>query len=161
MPPLSILYNTSENHRKIAVALQQMWKKHLNIDVTMVNEEWKVYLDTRERMQYTIARFSWIGDYVDPNTFIDMWVTGGGNNHTGWSSAEFDDLVLRKIPAMKSQAERFAGFHQAETILMREMPILPIYTYATKHLVSASVKGMPSNIMDYYSFKHIYLEPQR
>jgi oligopeptide transport system substrate-binding protein len=161
MPPLSILYHTSENHRKIAVALQQMWKKHLNIDVTMVNEEWKVYLDTRERMQYTIARFSWIGDYVDPNTFIDMWVTGGGNNHTGWSSAEFDDLVLRKIPAMKSQAERFAGFHQAETILMREMPILPIYTYATKHLVSASVKGMPSNIMDYYSFKHIYLEPQR
>jgi oligopeptide transport system substrate-binding protein len=161
MPPLEILYNTNEGHRKIAVALQQMWKKHLNIDVTMVNQEWKVYLDTRDRMEYTIARASWIGDYVDPNTFIDMWVTNGGNNKTGWSNAGFDELVLRKIPAMKTHEERLAGFHKAETILMQEMPILPIYTYATKHLVSPSVKGMPTNIMDYHSFKHIYLEPAR
>lgn len=161
MPPLEILYNTSEAHRKIAVALQQMWKKHLNIDVTMVNQEWKVYLDTRDRMDYTISRASWIGDYVDPNTFLDMWITDGGNNKTGWSNAEFDELILRRIPAMKTQEERLAGFHQAETILMREMPILPIYTYATRHLVSPSVKGMPVNIMDYHSFKHIYLEPAR
>jgi oligopeptide transport system substrate-binding protein len=62
---------------------------------------------------------------------------------------------------MKTTAERLAGFHQAETILMQEMPIIPIYTYATKHLVSPSVKGMPTNIMDYYSFKDIYLEPAK
>jgi oligopeptide transport system substrate-binding protein len=161
MPPLEILYNTHEAHRKIAVAIQQMWKKYLNIDVTMVNQEWKVYLATRNQKDYTIARASWIGDYVDPNTFLDLWITDGGNNRTGWSNAEYDDLILRRIPAMKTREERMAGFYKAETILMEEMPILPIYTYATKHLVRPSVKGMPANILDYYSFKDIYLEPER
>lgn len=158
-PKVEILYNTQESHRKIAVALQQMWKIHLNIDVTMVNQEWKVYLDSRDALNYDLCRAGWIGDYVDPNTFIDMWVTGGGNNDTGWSNAEYDDLVLRKIPAMKTDAERIAGFSRAETILMEELPIIPIYFYSTRHLVQTSVKGMPGNLMDYYSFKHVYLEP--
>jgi oligopeptide transport system substrate-binding protein len=158
MPPLEILYNTHEGHRKVAVAVQQMWKKYLNIDVTMVNQEWKVYLDTRDNMDYTVVRYSWIGDYVDPNTFLDMWLTGGGNNKTGWSNKEFDELVSRTIPAMKTTPERLAGFYKAESILMDEMPVIPIYTYATKHLISPSLKGMPLNIMDYFSFKHMYLE---
>lgn len=161
MPPLEILYNTHDLHRKIAVAVQQMWKKHLNIDVTMVNQEWKVYLDTRSNMDFTVVRWAWIGDYVDPNTFLDIWTTDSGNNDTGWSNAEYDDLVLRKIPAMKTTAERFAGFKKAETILIEEMPVIPVYTYTTKHLVSRSVKGLPENIMDYFSFKHIYLEPSK
>ncbi len=159
-PKIEILYNTQEQHRKIAVALQQMWKTHLNIDVTMVNQEWKVYLDSRDALNYDLCRAGWIGDYVDPNTFIDMWVTGGGNNDTGWSNAEYDELVQRKIPNMKTNAERIAGFARAETILMENMPIIPIYSYSTRHLVSNSVKGMTGNIMDYYSFKHIYLEPE-
>lgn len=161
LPPIEILYNTHEQHRKIAVAVQQMWKKNLGIDVTMVNEEWKVYLDTVDTLNYTVARAAWIGDYVDPNTFLDMWVTKGGNNKTGWSNAEYDDLILRKIPAMKTQAERFEGFKRAETILMQEMPIIPVYTYATKHLVRPSVKGMPGNILDFFSFKDVYLEPAK
>jgi oligopeptide transport system substrate-binding protein len=161
LPKIEILYNTSEQHRKVAVALQQMWKQHLNIDVGMVNQEWKVYLDSRNRRDYTITRASWIGDYVDPDAFLGLWVTGSGNNKTGWSSAVYDELLLRKIPAMKTQAERFAGFLQAESILMQEMPVLPLYTYATKHLVSPSVRGMPPNIMDYTAFKHVYLEPRR
>src|SRR5690606_3327603 len=85
MPPLEILYNTHEQHRKIAVAIQQMWKQHLNIDVRMVNQEWKVYLDSRNRRDFTIARAGWIGDYVDPTGFLDLWITDGGNNNTGWS----------------------------------------------------------------------------
>jgi oligopeptide transport system substrate-binding protein len=158
-PKIEILYNTQEQHRKIAVALQQMWKTYLNIDVTMINQEWKVYLDSRDALNYDVCRAGWIGDYVDPNSFLDLWVTGGGNNDTGWSNTEYDDLMMRKIPAMKTTAERIAGFSRAETILMEEMPIIPIYTYATRHLVDSSVKGMPSNIMDYYSFKGVYLEP--
>ncbi len=160
LPKLEILYNTNEAHRKIAVTIQQMWKTHLNIDVTMVNQEWKVYLDSRDTLNYSIARAAWIGDYVDPNTFLDMWVTGGGNNDTDWSNAEYDDLLLRKIPAMKTNEERMAAFYRAETILMEEMPIIPIYIYATKYLVNPSVKGLPANLMDYFSFKHVYLEPQ-
>ena len=160
-PKIEILYNTHEAHRKIAVALQQMWKTHLNIDVRMVNQEWKVYLDSRDALHYDVCRAGWIGDYVDPNTFLDLFVTGGGNNDTGWSNTEYDDLMLRKIPTMKTEAERIAGFARAETILMEEMPIIPIYFYSTRHLVQTSVKGMTGNIMDYYSFKHIYLEPER
>lgn len=161
LPPLEILYNTHEAHRKIAVALQQMWKKYLGIDVTMVNQEWKVYLDSRRTGNYTMARASWIGDYVDPDTFLNMFIKDGGNNRTGWSNPDYDELILRRIPAMKTQEERFAGFLRAETILMEEMPIVPIYTYATKHLVDPAVKGMPRNILDHVSFKHIYLEPAK
>lgn len=159
LPPLEILYNTHEQHRKIAVTLQQMWKQHLNIEVGMLNQEWKVYLDTRNQMDYSLARAGWIGDYVDPTTFLDLWITDGGNNNTGWSNPQFDELVLRRIPAMKTTAERLEGFAQAETILMQEMPAIPIYTYVTKHLVSPVVKGMPHNIMDFISYKHIHLEP--
>ncbi len=158
MPPLEILYNTHDTHRKIAVALQQMWKTHLNIDVTMVNQEWKVYLDTRQNRDYTLCRYGWIGDYVDPNSFLDMWTTESGNNQTGWSNAQFDELILRRIPTMKTHEERLQGFFEAETILMTEMPVIPIYIYDNKHLVHPSVKGAPSNIMDYFSFKDIYLE---
>ncbi len=159
MPPIEILYNTHEGHRKIAVALQQMWRRNLNIDVTMVNQEWKVFLNTRQNKDFTLARQGWIGDYVDPNTFLDLWITDGGNNNTNWSNKEFDDLILRRIPAMKTREERLAGFYKAETILMEEVPVIPIYTYVTKHLVRSSVKGMPSNLLDYYSFQDIYLEP--
>jgi oligopeptide transport system substrate-binding protein len=160
LPKIEILYNTQEGHRKIAVAIQQMWKTYLNIDVTMINQEWKVYLDTVDNLDYSVARYGWIGDYVDPNTFLGMWTTGSGNNKTGWSNKEYDDLITHKIPAMKTDEERRAGYYRAESILMNEMPVIPIYTYSTRHLVSSSVKGMPPNIMDYYSFKHIYLEPQ-
>ncbi len=156
-PTIEYLYNTQEQHRKIAVAVQQMWKKHLNINVTLANQEWKVYLDSRDTLSYDVVRAGWIGDYVDPNTFIDLWVTGGGNNDTGWSHAEYDDLVLRKIPAMKTQTQRLAGFHQAETLLMTEMPIIPIYMYSTRHLVDPHVRDMPTNLMDYYAFKHVWL----
>nr|PZN68629.1 MAG: peptide ABC transporter substrate-binding protein [Pseudomonadota bacterium] len=158
MPPLEILYNTHDTHRKIAVAIQQMWKKYLNISVSMLNQEWKVYLDTRDSGAYTICRYGWIGDYVDPNSFLDMWTRDSGNNKTGWSNPAYDELILRRIPNMKSQEERFAGFFEAETILINEMPIIPIYTYDNKHLVEPVVKGAPSNIMDYFSFKDMYLE---
>ena len=159
LPKIEILYNTNDAHRKIAVAIQQMWKTNLNIDVTMVNQEWKVYLDNRDTLNYSVARAAWIGDYLDPNTFLNMFITGGGNNDTGWSNAEYDDLILRKIPAMKTHEERMAGFYQAETILLNEMPIIPIYIYSTKYLIHPSVKGMPPNLLDHYLFKQVSLEP--
>lgn len=158
-PKFEIMYNTHEQHRKIAVAVQQMWKQHLNIEVGLVNQEWKVYLNSRDELDYDIARAAWIGDYVDPNSFIDMWVTGGGNNDTGWSNARYDDLVMRKIPLLKTHTERLAAYREAETILLHEMPIIPIYYYVTRHLVNRAVKGLPANILDYYALRQISLEP--
>lgn len=157
-PGLELTYNTSEDHRKIAVALQQMWKDVLNIEVTLTNQEWKVYLDSITSMNFEIARRGWIGDYVDPNNFLDLFLTGGGNNNTGFADPRYDDLVLRKAPQATSREDRFAIFHEAETILMEQMPIIPIYTYSSKHLIQPSVHGMPSNLMDNENFKYVWLE---
>ena len=160
-PTTEILYNTSEAHRKLAVAIQQMWKKELNINIQLLNQDWKVYLDTVSSGNYQIARAGWIGDYVDPNSFLDMWLKDGGNNRTGWSNEEYQRLVFEVAPRAKTQAERFAAFRKAEKILLDEVPIILIYTYVSKHLVAPSVKGLTPNLMDYPSYKHVYLSDER
>jgi oligopeptide transport system substrate-binding protein len=159
-PPIDILYNTHEDHRKIAVAIQQMFMQNLNIQVNLVNQEWKVYLDSHNNMNYDIARRGWIGDYVDPYTFLSMYITDGGNNKTGFSNARYDEIVLKEAPAELDRDKRYALYHEAETILLENMPILPIFTYQYKHLFTTSVKGMPDNIMGYYNYKYVYLEPE-
>ncbi len=156
-PGLQLLYNTSESHRKVALAIQQMWKQALNIDITLHNQDWKVYLDNERTMNYEISRAAWIGDYVDPNTFLDMFVTGGGNNRTGWSNRTYDDLIAGAAKTA-DQRQRYELFRQAETILMEEMPIAPIYTYSRIHLVSPDVHGWYENILAHQLYKRIYLE---
>lgn len=158
-PGLELIYNTSESHRKVAVALQQMWKDVLGIEVTLSNQEWKVYLDSVSEMNFDMARRGWIGDYVDPNNFLDLYLSDGGNNNTGFSDPVYDEMILERAPQAKTREERFRIFHAAETRLMEEMPIIPVYTYASKHLKHPSVKGLPPNLMDFVNFKTIRLEP--
>ena len=158
-PGLELVYNTSEGHRKIAVALQQMWKDVLNIEVTISNQEWKVYLDSVTQMDFQIARRGWIGDYVDANNFLDMYITDGGNNNTGFSDPRYDEMILKLAPQAKSQEERYKIFQEAETMLMEQMPIIPVYTYTSKHLIHPSVKGLPSNLMDSLNLKYVWLDP--
>ena len=157
-PGLELTYNTSESHRKIAVALQQMWKDALNIQVTLSNQEWKVYLDSVDQMNFQMARRGWIGDYVDPNNFLDLFLCDGGNNNTGFCDPDYDEMILRQAPQAASREERYAIFHAAETLLMEQMPIIPIYTYTSNHLIHPSVKGMPSNLMDSLNLKYVSLE---
>jgi oligopeptide transport system substrate-binding protein len=157
-PGLELTYNTSEDHRKIAVALQQMWKDILNIEVTLANQEWKVYLDSVTNMHFQIARRGWIGDYVDPNNFLDLFITGGGNNNTGFANPAYDEMVLREAPQAATKEERFAIFEKAETLLMEQMPIIPIFTYTSKHLIHPSVNGMPPNLMDSMNMKYVWLD---
>jgi oligopeptide transport system substrate-binding protein len=157
-PGLELKYNTSESHLKIAVALQQMWKDALNIDVTLANQEWKVYLDSVDEMDFQMARRGWIGDYVDPNNFLDLFLCGGGNNNTGFCDPVYDEMIQRQAPRAKTREERFAIFSEAETRLMEQMPIIPIYTYTSNHLIHPSVRGMPSNLMDSVNFKYISLD---
>jgi oligopeptide transport system substrate-binding protein len=157
-PGLELTYNTSESHLKIAVALQQMWKDALNIDITLTNQEWKVYLDSVDQMDFQMARRGWIGDYVDPNNFLDLFLCGGGNNSTGFCDPDYDDMIQHQAPQAKSREERYAIFHQAETRLMEQMPIIPIYTYTSNHLIHPSVRGLPPNLMDYVNFRYIWLD---
>jgi oligopeptide transport system substrate-binding protein len=159
-PAFSILYNTLEQHQKIAVAIQQMWRQELGINVELVNQEWQVYLDSQNTMNYDVVRRGWIGDYVDPNNFLDLFITDGGNNHTGFSNARYDEIILNAAPAALNRDERYALYQEAENLLMADMPVIPLYVYQSKHLKRPSLKGMPANIMDFYSWKHVYLEPQ-
>ena len=155
-PGLELMYNTSEGHRRIAIAIQQMWKTNLNINVTLTNQDWKVYLDKRDEKDYQVARAGWIGDYLDPNTFLDMYTSNSGNNDTGWSNRRYDALIAQ-AGATTDQERRFALFQDAESILMTELPIMPIYTYVSKSLVSPDVRGWYPNILDIHPYKNISL----
>lgn len=156
-PAFDILYNTSEDHRKIAVAIQQMWAQNLGVGVNLVNQEWKVYLATQENMNYQVSRRGWIGDYIDPNTFLDMFITDGGNNKTGFSDARYDQIIFEDAPAATDRETRYGLLFEAEQIMLDQMPIIPIYTYKSKHLRVPSLEGMPANLMDYFNYKYVSL----
>ena len=157
-PKLEILYNTQEGHRRIAEAIQEMWKKSLNIDVTLVNQEWKVFLAAQRQKDYQICRAGWIGDYVDPNTFLDMWTSWSQQNQTGWSSDEYDQLI-RQASRTQNMKARLELFQKAESILMDEIPIIPIYIYTRVYALHPSVKGWFHNILDHHPYKDIWLDP--
>ncbi len=157
LPPIEILFNTSENHKIIAEALQQMWRKQLNIDARLVNQELKVYYDTRREMNYEIIRSTWIGDYADPNSFLNLWVSNGANNQTGWSSLDYDRLI-EEAAQTSDQTARYRAFQQAEAILLEDAPILPVYFYTHAFLIRPSVKGWWPTILDHHPYKYVYLE---
>ena len=159
-PVCELLYNTDEAHRKIAVAIQQMWKKALNIDVTLINQDWKVYIDTTRIKDYYIARAAWIGDYPDPNTFLDMWTSYSGNNHTGWANKTYDSLIAKAAETM-NRDERYRLFQQAEQMLVDEVPIVSIYTYTKFFLMRPEVKGWYPNIQDHHPYQYVYLEEDK
>lgn len=156
LPAVELLFNTHANHAKAAAALQQMWKQVLNADVTLVNQEWLVYLNNRVNMNYDIARAAWVADYADPESFLGMFASASGNNHTGWTDAEYDRLLseARRTP---EQAKRYEYYREAESILMEQMPVIPVYHEASINLVHPSVQGLYRNSMTYYPFKYVYL----
>jgi oligopeptide transport system substrate-binding protein len=158
-PTVEVLFNTLQYHKAIAEALQDMWKKNLNINIVLHNEEWKVYLDSMHHQNYFLCRAGWNGDYLDPSTFLDLFITGGGNNDTGWSNAEYDRLT-HLASSTGDQAARYAAYQKAEAILLDEMPIIPIFFYTRPRLIQPSVRGWYPNVLDQYDFKSIYLVPE-
>ncbi len=153
-PTTELLYNTSEGHKQIAVALQQMWKENLGVNITLNNQDWKVYLNSNKTGNYDVARAGWIGDYNDPNTFLDMWVKDGGNNQTGWFDTQYDELI-KKASLEANPAKRLEFFQQAETILLEHAPVIPVYTYTRVYLLNPAVQGYYPNIIDHHPLKYI------
>ncbi len=152
-----IMYNTQEDHRRIALAVAAMWKQVLGVEAQILNQEWKVFLDTRRQMVDTqVFRSGWIGDYNDANTFAELLVTGGGINNSGYSNADYDALVRQA--ARESDLGARAGLLQdAEVILLEDMPIMPIYFYVTSRLKKPWVGGYEPNIMDHHRSKNFYI----
>jgi oligopeptide transport system substrate-binding protein len=156
LPSVEILFNTSDSHRVIAEAIQQMWKTRLGVNATIQNQEWKVYLDTTRTLNYQISRAGWIGDYDDPHTFLELWVTGGGNNQTGWSDPAYDRL-LRSALETRTDADRMAVYQKLEAILADEVPVIPIYFYTRVYAISPKVKNWISTPLDNRAWKWIDL----
>jgi oligopeptide transport system substrate-binding protein len=157
LPKLEILFNTNEDHRKVALAIQQMWQQNLGIEVELVNQDWKVYLSREMVGDFQVSRAGWIGDYEDPNTFLDLMRPNRGNNKTGWENYEFDNLVM-KANSTINQSERYELLNEAEKILIDSMPIIPLYTYVRSYQLSPDVKGYNPHILDHHHPKFIYLE---
>jgi oligopeptide transport system substrate-binding protein len=157
MPTVEILYNTSEGHKKIAEAIQQMWRETLGVQASLYNQEWKVFLDTQHSKNYMISRAGWIADYNDPNTFLDMLTTGNGNNHSGWSNKNYDSLIEQAAKENRN-VKRMELFQKAEDILMEELPVIPLYVYTRLYLLSPDVQGWEQNIEDVHPLKYVWLK---
>jgi len=156
-PFLTYLYSEGELNEALAVELQSMWREHLGVEINLARQEWKVYLSSLSSLDYGIARSSWVGDYPDPNTFLDMFITGGGNNRTGWSDPAYDRL-LAAATAEADPVKRFEILGQAEEILVRtQIPICPIFYYVGIQLYdTAKLGGIQPNVLDEHPLKAMY-----
>ncbi len=160
LPRIELLYNTSESHKAIAEVIQAQWKRHLGVDIGLRNQEWGAYLTSRRQRRYMIARAGWIGDYVDPNTFLDLFVSDNPQNQSGWSNAEYDGLIQAAQRELDEQ-RRMELFREAEEIVLSEMPLIPIYVYVSQSMVRPYVTGFYPNIQDMHPLWAIGIDRQR
>lgn len=152
----TITYNTSEGHQKIAVAIADQWKKALGVEVKLENKEWGVFIEDRHNLNYQVARAGWSADYNDPMTYLDMWVTGGGNNDSGYSNADYDKLI-QEAKTSADNAVRQEKFAAAEKILMDDMVVIPIYYYTNNSLTKEYLKGVTLDFSGAIDLSRAYL----
>ncbi len=153
-PAVTYLYNTDDRHNAIALALQSMWKNVLGVDVTMDNQDWNVFLQTRTAGEYNICRNGWICDFNDPMNFLDMFMTGNGNNDAHYSNEKYDAL-LNEALVTADPAKRMDLMHQAEDQMMGEdAAIAPLFYYNQPYLISDRVDGMYYTPLGYFFFMH-------
>ena len=141
--PLSVevMYNTSEGHKKIAIAVQQMWKETLGVEATLANQEWKTFLKTRGGQNFDIARGGWCGDYNEASTFLDLLTTPSGYNDGKFSNAEVDELMT----SARTMSDATSNYTRVEEIMANEMPIIPVYHYTGVFMLRNNLKGWPFN----------------
>lgn len=155
---LKLLYNTSESHQKIAIAVASMWKKNLGVDVTLENQEWKTYIDSRNSGNFDVIRASWVGDYNEPSTFLNLLTSGNSSNIARFNNADYD-AVITKASRETSDQVRNSDYNRAEQILAEQAPIAPIYQYTNGRLIKPWVKGYPiTNPEDVAYSRELWIE---
>ncbi|WP_437878569.1 peptide ABC transporter substrate-binding protein [Sorangium sp. So ce513] len=157
-PALELLYNTSEGHKQVAVAVQDMWKRHLGISATLRNEEWKVMLKNVRDGHFQVVRFGWIGEYNHPATWLGTLLSYSPQNRTGWADKEFDDM-MRVAAATTDPKESIRLFRKAEKRAVDGMPKLPLYFYTKSTLVKPWVKGFIGNARGLQLVKWLWIDP--
>jgi oligopeptide transport system substrate-binding protein len=155
-PTLELKYNTSESHKKVAEAVQDAWKKNLNINVKLSNAEWAVFQTQKIEGDYQIARGGWLGDYADPNTMLDLFVIDGSHNDPNWVSEEYTKLI--KDASMMSGQERMEKFYEAEKILMDACPIIPVYFYTDIYMVNENAEGVIKTKLNTFYFGNVEMK---
>lgn len=158
LPAVTLSYNTSEAHQKIAQAIQDMWKQNLGVEVTLDNAEWNVFLDNVNQMDYQVARMGWLGDFNDAINFLEMYRDAdGGNNNTGWESKEFQELLAKSATETDPEA-RQQLLKDAEAIFMEDMPVAPIYFYTNNWVQAENLKDVAVSGLGDVQYKWAYFE---
>lgn len=148
LPPLDLLYNTSETDKLLSEAVQRQWKERLGAEVRLLNQEYRVYLSSMSNLDYDICRSTWLGDVLDPINFLECFLTGGGNNRAGYTSPEFDALIQQAY-AEPDSAKRSALMQQAEARLLEDAPFAPMLFMTQKFLRRADIAGADTNLLGY------------
>lgn len=155
---MEILTNTSPSARTIAEFFQESWKKHLGIEIGILQQEWQVYIDSQQTLNYDLSRAGWVGDYADPFTFLGIFRSGDGNNNTGWSNPRYDELMLTATREPDT-ARRIAAMQEAEALLLADMPIIPIFWRMNSNLIRPEVKNWHHSVLSHRSYKTLDLAP--
>lgn len=150
-PRLKILLASRETAATVAQAIQAMWRKELGIEVEIENKEWTAYLAAMQEFDYDLASSGWIGDYLDPLTFLEMWTDGNGNNLTGWTNPKFEEL-LKQSHQEADPAKRYVLLRDAETIMTAEAPVLLLAWYARNYLMDPSVENWHPLLLDNHPY---------
>jgi len=149
----TMIYNTSEGHKKIAIAMTQMWKQKLGIEVELNNMEWKTFLDIRGKQDFEIARGAWCGDYNEASTFLDLLTTPSGYNDGKYSNPMVDKLMSEA----KTSDDANPNYTKIEKMLAEDMPVIPIYHYAGVFMLNSKLKGWPfKNVEQNWYAKDLY-----
>ncbi|RXK54378.1 peptide ABC transporter substrate-binding protein [Oleiharenicola lentus] len=157
LEPITLIYNTAENHRLIAETIQQVWKRELGIDLRLENMEWKVYLDNMQNENYQLCRAGLIMEPYDASQFLRVFTSDSGFNRTGWSDPEYDRLY-KQLVHTADRAKRLELMQRMEKILTDAMPILPVYYYTNQYLMDPSVRGWSNNLLALGPFEQVWLE---
>jgi oligopeptide transport system substrate-binding protein len=158
---VQLTYNTSESNRQVAEFVQAQWKQNLGLTVPLNNVEWKTFLNMRAKLEYKgFARSGWVGDYMDPNTFLALFQTRGGDNGTGWFEPAYAAL-LKEANSLPDQAKRYALLSKAEAMLLENAPVIPLLKPATSWMKKPYVKGLYPNPGTLHAWKYVYIEHDR
>lgn len=152
---LTLLYNSSENHQKIAIAIASMWKKKLGVEVKLVNQEWKTYIDSRNTGNFDVIRASWIGDFNEPSTFLSLLTSLHSGNIPKFNSQQYDDVIASASIETNEQL-RNQYYNKAEAIIAKEAPIAPVYQYTNARLIKPWLKGYPIENPEDVAYSHSF-----
>lgn len=160
LPQFEIMINSSGNHRVIAEAVQEMWRRELGVDVRINNMEQATLLANRRTLDYQILRSEWVADYLDAKSFLDVFRSDSNNNHTGWKNSNYDALMF-EADRTADPAARNLLMQRAESILLADAPIIPVYYYTSVRLVHPSVQGWYTTLLDHHPYKGIWLDDSK